>query len=174
MTLLVELLESRENPSAQLVGGDLQIMGSIFNDRVIATGLGGTWVQLVENGATRNFNVWGGDIIFSGGPGNDYFLNNSWIRSGLFGDAGNDLLIGGGVFDYINGGSGGDTLLGGPGSDFIVGLGGSDYLSGGKGNDFLDGGAGVDQVWSGSGSDHYAPDVTALAPDFNNSSDYVR
>jgi Ca2+-binding RTX toxin-like protein len=173
MTLHLELLESRENPSARLVSGDLHITGTIFNDRVIVTGLGGTWVRLVENGLSRNFNVWGGDIVFSGGSGNDYFLNNSRVRSGLFGDAGDDYLIGGGVFDYVNGGSGNDTLLGGPGGDFIVGLSGHDYLSGAGGNDYLDGGLGFDKTWSGAGFDRYRADGWAVAPDFDPTFDIV-
>lgn len=61
----------------------------------------------------------------------------------LFGDAGNDSLIGGTANDVLIGGVGDDTLVGGDGRDILLGNAGDDVFDGGAGNDiFLIGEAG--------------------------------
>jgi Ca2+-binding RTX toxin-like protein len=62
----------------------------------------------------------------------------------LFGEKGNDTLIGG---------SGNDQLFGGTGNDTLLGKGGNDLLFGGSGNDTLTGGDGDDQMFGQSGDD---------------------
>jgi len=89
----------------------------------------------------------------------------------LPGTPGDDSLVGGSSFDYIDGFDGNDTLEGKAGNDSIVGglgddvlvgqadndtlLGGDgvDNLNGSNGDDSLDGGAGNDKVNGGNGND---------------------
>jgi Ca2+-binding RTX toxin-like protein len=48
----------------------------------------------------------------------------------IFGGAGNDVLLGGGVVDTINGGPGNDTISGGAGADTLNGDDGADIIQG--------------------------------------------
>lgn len=70
-------------------------------------------------------------VEFHGGDGDDVLVGGSRADV-LWGDAGNDLLIGG-VFTFDEG----DTLLGGLGNDVLIGGFGADYLLGGEGSDLL-------------------------------------
>ena len=76
-------------------------------------------------------------IQIFGREGNDRIsldeTNGALPRANLFGEGGDDTLIGG---------SGADVLDGGPGNDTLLGKGGADTLIGGPGLDVLDGGAG--------------------------------
>jgi Ca2+-binding RTX toxin-like protein len=58
--------------------------------------------------------------------------------------AGNDVIRGGGLFDYLRGFAGNDTLYGNAGNDTLVGDDGNDTLTGGAGGDKLYGGNGTD------------------------------
>jgi Ca2+-binding RTX toxin-like protein len=81
--------------------------------------------------------------------------NGALPAAALFGEGGNDTLIGGSGNDLLVGGDGADTLLGKGGADTLYGGDGDDILTGGSGNDFIDGGAGNDRiVWNpGDGTD---------------------
>ena len=68
----------------------------------------------------------------------------------LYGDAGNDRLIGGDGNDEILGGSGNDRLVGGHGNDALVGGEDDDRLISRFGSDILDGGEGDDFLFSRS------------------------
>ncbi|MCI0638442.1 MAG: C2 family cysteine protease [Gemmataceae bacterium] len=71
----------------------------------------------------------------------------------IWGEAGNDMLIGGKSHDYLYGGNGDDTLYGRNGADKLYGEAGNDKLFGEYGADFLSGGPGRDQFTGGpSGS----------------------
>ncbi|MES2924811.1 MAG: calcium-binding protein [Verrucomicrobiota bacterium] len=70
--------------------------------------------------------------------------NGALPAARLFGEGGNDVLIGG---------VGGDLLDGGTGDDFLFGKDGADSLIGGDGNDALTGGDADDQVSGGNDSD---------------------
>ncbi|MCB9990255.1 MAG: DUF4114 domain-containing protein [Rhodospirillales bacterium] len=72
-----------------------------------------------------------GDIIISGGAGNDH----------LWSSVGDDLINGEDGDDHLFGGFGDDELNGGDGADEIYGSLGNDLLRGGIGNDTLYGGA---------------------------------
>jgi Ca2+-binding RTX toxin-like protein len=75
-------------------------------------------------------------VFIHGGAGDDTIDGSAaGKRLVLFGDEGNDLLIGG-IKD--------DDLFGGTGNDTLIGNGGNDLLDGGAGNDLLDGGSGTD------------------------------
>jgi RTX calcium-binding nonapeptide repeat (4 copies) len=80
-------------------------------------GLGGNDSFIVNDLTNTGVNL----VIFSGGDGNDTF-NGSQTTTALQinGDAGDDILIGGGADDVITGGDGVDTLTGGGGSDVFV------------------------------------------------------
>jgi hypothetical protein len=62
----------------------------------------------------------------------------------LFGEEGDDILLGQDGFDTLFGGVGDDKLFGGTGFDELVG---------GAGNDWLFGGEGIDKLWGGDGDD---------------------
>lgn len=72
----------------------------------------------------------------------------------LIGDAGNNLLSGGGGNDTLYGLDGNDTLNGDAGGDFLYGWNGDDSLSGGDGNDVLYGDAGADTLHGDGGNDY--------------------
>jgi len=83
----------------------------------------------------------------------------------LFGNGGNDVLIGGALGDVINGGQHEDHLIGNGGADWLVGGDDNDLLEGGSGNDLLEGGngldvlagnAGFDRLLGGAGADHFS------------------
>jgi Ca2+-binding RTX toxin-like protein len=90
-----------------------------------------------------------GSQTFEGGPGDDV----------VFGERGNDTLLGGG---------GDDKLFGGPGDDLVRGESGDDLLSGGFGADTIDGEEGDDYVRGDATIDHLrdagpATDVDTLS-----------
>jgi len=80
----------------------------------------------------------------------------------LYGDQGNDTLLGAVGDDSLDGGTdndvlsgreGDDTLRGGSGNDTLVGGSGADTLDGGSGNDSLSGISGNDSFDGGTGTD---------------------
>jgi len=95
----------------------------------------------------------------------------------LYGDVGNDRLIGGHGRDTLSGGDGKDRLTGGPGDDTLSGgddrdllngnrgddtlngENGHDNLKGGPGNDQLNGGPGRDRLFGGPGTDTLSGDL---------------
>jgi Ca2+-binding RTX toxin-like protein len=89
-------------------------------------------------------------IQIFGGAGSDHLAldetNGALPVAHLFGEAGNDTLIGG---------SGADILNGGPGDDTLFGMGGADSLLGGDDNDTVIGGDGDDIAQLGPGNDKF-------------------
>lgn len=105
-----------------------------------------------------------GGIVFTGGDGADKLdATGMNFPVTMFGEAGNDSLIGGqrddlflgGIGnDSALGGSGNDTLTGAAGNDVLLGSGGADLLTGDDGNDRVDGGEdNSDTVSGGAGND---------------------
>ena len=68
------------------------------------------------------------------------FIAANALSQTLTGNAGDDLIFGGGGNDTLNGLAGGDTLDGGAGTDVLNGGDGNDNLSGGAAVDTLNGG----------------------------------
>lgn len=64
----------------------------------------------------------------------------------LYGEAGDDQLLGTRVADRLYGGPGNDDLTGFKGDDRLYGGPGADDLDGGNGNDLLNGGKGADRL----------------------------
>lgn len=93
------------------------------------------------------------DIVFIGYAGDDTFTNTSGLSSSMYGQLGNDTLIGGSGDDDLVGGPGNDTIQGNEGNDRIVGANGNDTLEGGDGNDRMFGTAGVNMIFGGRGND---------------------
>jgi Ca2+-binding RTX toxin-like protein len=52
----------------------------------------------------------------------------------MYGEGGNDILVGGDGNDYLHGGTGNDNLTGGAGNDTLVGGAGNDKLTSGLGS----------------------------------------
>jgi len=92
-------------------------------------------------------------IEYSGGDGNDIFINLSSKKAHALGGGGNDRLIAGNQGDILEGGDGNDILIGGNGNDTLIGGDGNDVLLGGAGNDILIGGMGADYLDGGKGDD---------------------
>jgi Ca2+-binding RTX toxin-like protein len=156
----IQPLESREL-MAGVIGlnaGTLTILGTSANDTVVVnqigaavqvsmTHLGHTHTQLFPAAAVNQ-------IFFRGYAGDDYFANNTNIRSTAYGDAGNDTLIGGSNTDILYGGYGNDRLYGRAGNDYMYGQDGDDLMYGGLGNDYMYGQNGNDRIFGEAGNDY--------------------
>lgn len=93
----------------------------------------------------------GAAVSLVGGAGNDTLVASLGGVSvpgaaALYGQDGDDSLVGGGGADSLFGGVGDDTLSGGAGKDFLFGQDGNDLLIGGGDGDFLYGGSGMDTL----------------------------
>jgi uncharacterized delta-60 repeat protein len=81
-------------------------------------------------------------IAFAQGGNDAINLGGAGGRAGVvFGDGGNDTLMGGTAADVLVGGAGDDFLVGGDGRDLLIGSAGADRLNGGNDDDVLVGGA---------------------------------
>lgn len=123
------------------------------------------------NGTAGDDMIFGADNIISiihGFEGNDYIISSATNPTNpdiLWGDDGDDTLVGTFFNDYLNGGSGNDKYDGYFGNDTIVefitaqGLlvSNDDVISGGQGNDYIDSGQGSDRINSGQGNDFIRP-----------------
>ncbi len=148
-------------------GGNDTISGGEGGDKIF--GGNGNDVLKGQGGADHLYGGLGADNYF-GGSGVDYAryddanYGNLTIRldasgsntgaaagdtyteiEGLVGGAGDDMIIGNGLANY---------LFGSGGSDRIMGFAGNDYLNGGEGTNHLWGGAGADVHFGGSGIDY--------------------
>jgi Ca2+-binding RTX toxin-like protein len=155
----VEQLENRQLLSANQISFDsftsaIVIEGTSGNDSArVWSDTSSIYVQLQNDLGTKysTFSKSTAEWIrFFGGDGNDRFDNVSAMDSQAWGDAGNDVLVGG---------SGGDELLGGDGNDQLFGLGGEDVLVGGKGDDIHYGGDGKDGLSGEDGNDQLFGDA---------------
>ncbi|HEY0026618.1 MAG TPA: hypothetical protein VGC35_01995 [Allosphingosinicella sp.] len=105
---------------------------------------------------------WGGPGIF-GGDGNDTIdLSAAAYSPNAFGEAGDDIIVGGASYERLEGGEGNDrleghygfdTLLGGAGNDLIDGGSFGDLLQGEDGDDILYGAGDADTLEGGAGRD---------------------
>lgn len=167
--LEVENLENRLVPAYMNGSGDVIIQATNGNDTVHVNyeNIVGTdghvfrYITVNQNGFKQWFQApdveYGGDIFFYGYNGNDYFANNTYVRSHAYGMSGNDTLVGGFGNDTLDGGEGNDYLYGRHGHDTMYA--GADYyynwnvLDGGEGNDTMYGGFGADYMYGGNGND---------------------
>ena len=140
----LEPLERRELLSINLVGTELQVVGTSGADTAeVWTSSGLTYAKL--NGTSKSWNAGSvASVRFTGKAGNDSFTNSTSLPTIAYGDSGNDR---------ITTGAGNDTLYGGDGDDTLDGQAGTDTLRGGKGNDRLEGGDGKDTLNGEAGND---------------------
>ena len=103
----------------------------------------------IAEGNDAGLNVPGGQVY---GDAGDDILVGAERKDILVGGGGRDLIIGGGGGDYIWGDDGW-AGIGHLGRDFPVGVGGPDWIYGGSGDDIIDAGAGDDYVDGGEGDD---------------------
>lgn len=149
----LEVLEDRLALTAYTYNGNLVINSTNGNDAAyvnLNTYGGIPYYVVTENGQTSYFRasrVTTGRVYFYGKDGNDWFQNETGLKTIAYGGNGNDQLHGGSSTDYLYGGNGNDVL---------AGRNGSDLLSGEAGNDSLIGGKGVDTLYGGSGDDFLA------------------
>lgn len=120
-----------------------------FTTVVITAYDGNDSVQIVQPGGqvlNKFIEIYGnnGDDTIIGGDGPEY----------VDGQAGNDSIVGNGGNDTLHGGADNDTVIGGAGNDRICGENGNDQLRGGAGNDTILGNKGADILWGDKGSNY--------------------
>ena len=94
-------------------------------------------------------------LMVYGNGGNDDIVGSTKVDR-LFGSDGRDRIRGDRSGDIIFGDDGADVLLGRSGGDELDGMGGADRLRGHSGSDDLEGGAGDDNCKGGPGTDTVA------------------
>jgi Ca2+-binding RTX toxin-like protein len=140
----VEQLEARQLLTSHILfhGGVITIQGTAAADKVVVLDRGHGLnehivVQFRSRGRleTRSFLAHEAhQLVFSGGAGNDFFENETHIRSRALGGAGDDVLIGGHARDVLEGGVGNDHIIG-QSDDVCHGGGGDDTVGGGAHDD---------------------------------------
>ena len=88
----------------------------LFRLRKIIAGAGDDIVDMTS----QRFEYTGGDLLISGGDGDDVIWANKGSRNSLFGDAGNDRIVGASGDDVIVGGIGNASMHGGGGDDIFT------------------------------------------------------
>lgn len=113
-------------------------------------------VRLRNTGSTSaQYSVSAVDRIFAHGfGGNDFIDNQSYVKLTAYGEAGDDVLLGGSSEDSLIGGTENDFIDGRQGSDSIWGLEGADALFGDNGSDLILGGPGNDAIFGGNDDDY--------------------
>lgn len=158
----VDPLEPRQMLAAQVLGGELQIIGTHKNDniRVYVNPRTPDQLEVIVNNTVERFFVAGLlSINLNAGQGNDRVVVEGAapkynLPTRLYGSGGNDTIFGGDGRDRIYGGSGNDSINGGRGGDVLYGEAGSDRMDGDIGNDYLYGGSGDDSLIGWDGTDY--------------------
>ena len=134
--------------------GEVLIGGTEQADRAVVSQAGSTVTVTQEGFTTRTFNQSEVQRVrFVGLGGDDYFENQTAIRSFAYGQAGNDRLIGGSNDDHLIGNTGDDVITGNAGDDYLVAGNGDDVIAGGAGNDRFLGVRGFNELNGGDGDD---------------------
>lgn len=171
------------NDTITLGDGDDYVDGGLGNDTIKGNGgndvlIGGSGDDNIDGGRGADYIAggFGKDSLYGGKHYeykwvNGYYLGNQWIPSYsyyeadyspnvIYGEGGDDYIVGGYGADVLDGGDAADTIYGG-GSigetvfdhDLIYGRGGDDSLYGEEGNDVIYGGSGNDRIFGGAGAD---------------------
>ena len=126
----------------------------------------------------QDANVAGANIVVRGGGGNDILnasaLGNTYNSLEIQGEAGDDLVTGGGKADTLGGGEGDDRVVGAQGGDLMSGGAGNDVLvwNNGDGSDTMDGDAGNDEIEVNGSAN--AGDEFTIAPGANGRTKFDR
>jgi Ca2+-binding RTX toxin-like protein len=109
-------------------GFEAKVWGNAGDDRIeFAPALGGFSMPTTIHGGS------GDDVITFPAVVKESDVETA--SANLFGDGGDDVLIGGDASDRLVGGRGNDTLRGRDGNDMLIGGRGTDELDGGDGED---------------------------------------
>lgn len=183
---LIETLETRQllscsSAAAKLLDdGTLRIRGSKGADDIsVALDAVNSMYVVTLNGSTKSFDsTLVKSIKIDGGKGADRLAADEsggllGVALSLYGDKGNDTLIGGSLDDVLRGGKGADELYGSSGNDSMNGDHGADLLVGEDGDDVMHGGCGNDTLMGSGGNDSLFGDQgsDALFGEFDN--DYL-
>jgi Ca2+-binding RTX toxin-like protein len=103
-----------------------------------------------------------GEDVLLGEGGNDTIYAGSQADIAM-GGAGNDIIYGASEGDKLYGSDGNDKLYGESGNDLLYGDGGDDILIGDTGNDTLYGGSGLNTMTGGANDDTFVIDPSALS-----------
>ena len=126
----------------------------------------------------QDADVAGANIVVRGGGGNDILnasaLGNTYNSLEIQGEAGDDLVTGGGKADTLGGGEGDDRVVGAQGGDLMSGGAGNDVLvwNNGDGSDTMDGDAGNDEIEVNGSAN--AGDEFTIAPGANGRTKFDR
>lgn len=123
--------------------------GDDGNDQIYALDVG----QVFGGAGNDLLSALGNTLELYGDDGDDLLLGSDGLNHIYYGGAGNDTVHGGGGADLLDGGSGQDLLYGESGDDVIFGGDGNDRLDGGAGSNTLHGDGGNDQLFSGGSAD---------------------
>jgi hypothetical protein len=122
----------KQNLFLGATGGDDQI-------QIVKTG---KQLRVTINGTEQGMFSANGNIVVSGGAGNDALVLRKVSQPVIFfGGDGNDILVAGSKGSILVGGAGEDNLVGGGGRDLIIGGDDADTISGLGGSDVLISGA---------------------------------
>ncbi|MEZ6139205.1 MAG: CARDB domain-containing protein [Zavarzinella sp.] len=141
--------------TAELVDGNLIVTGTSGDDDIIINRLRRDLVKVKINGEVVGTFFVSGKIQANGLDGDDLIrLEENVLQEAiLLGGNGDDKLVGGKGFNYLDGGAGDDVLHGNAGDDILIGGTGDDKLHGDQGNDILIGGSGDDVLDGDNGHD---------------------
>lgn len=159
-------LDVETNPApAQIANRDgvVTIIGTTDSDMIAVRTLPDGQITATVNDLTEQFasSSVNGLVVYAG-SGDDYIDIRDLapimstvedFPARLFGEAGDNVIIGSSGRDWIVGGDGTDRLAGMDGDDFINGLAGADWISGGAGTDSLVGSDGRDHLDGEAGDD---------------------
>ena len=152
-------------------GNDWIVFTTSKEDMLI---LGGSGNEFIKAGQGNDFIVgWGGNDTIYGGAGNDFIIAwdyrvdadkttcpqipcNPKDPVKIYGEEGDDILMGAGGDDLLDGGDGNDTITGLGGNDILITGSGDDIVRATEGNNkIIVNGAGDKTLYSGSGSDEF-------------------
>jgi len=144
-------------PACTIVGtSDSEVLHGTSGDDVICTGGGD---DSVDAGAGNDIVLaQGGRITAHLGEGDDRFDGAGTSSAHVYGEGGNDYILGSDGEDDLDGGPGTDTILGASGDDSIDGGESADDLAGGPGADDIFGESGDDSIDGGDGNDQLSGD----------------
>lgn len=155
-----EILNTGTIQSARYYGAEVgSAQGcTLTNQGTISGGKGSIILSRAADTVTNDGHL-DGTAILRGG--NDvYHGENGRVTGAVWGQGGNDLLIGGDHRDALGGGSGDDTIIGGAGRDTLTGAAGADRLAGGTGDDVFrfasDSGSVGDRIVASAGAVAFA------------------
>jgi Ca2+-binding RTX toxin-like protein len=119
-------------------GGDGDDIINLVQQGAFAASIPGNMIMLAN---VESLTIWAGagdDTVDASGL--------KTIRATIYGEAGDDHLVGGQASDTIYGGWGNDRIAGNGGNDALFGQWGDDILFGGPGRNRLVGGPGFDTI----------------------------